>query len=69
MYKTIFKQIASLQIILGFVIMVPAFVAFIYKEWYALEGFLISGGLISFVGLIIFKALKILVSLNINIHL
>ena len=58
MYKTIFKQIASLQIILGFVIMVPAFVAFIYKEWYALEGFLISGGLISFVGFIIFKALK-----------
>lgn len=58
MYKTIFKQIASLQIILGFVVMIPAVVALIYGEWYALEGFLISGSLISLVGSLIFKALK-----------
>lgn len=58
MYKTIFKQIASLQIILGFVIMVPAIAAVIYGEWYAMEGFLISGGLVSAVGYIFYKILR-----------
>jgi len=42
MYKTILKQIASLQIILGFVILVPALIAFIYEEWFSMEGFLLS---------------------------
>lgn len=58
MYKTILKQIASLQIILGFVILVPALIAFIYEEWYSMEGFLLSGSIISALGFIMFKALK-----------
>lgn len=58
MYKVIFKQIASLQILLGFVIMVPAIVAFIYEEWYAMEGFLLSGSIISVFGYIIYRILE-----------
>jgi trk system potassium uptake protein len=58
MYKTIFRQIASLQIILGFVIMVPAAVAIIYEEWYSMEGFLLSGSIISASGYIFYKLLK-----------
>lgn len=42
-YKTMVKQIASLQIILGFVMLVPSVVAIIYREWYSLAGFLTAG--------------------------
>ncbi|MBB4119518.1 trk system potassium uptake protein TrkH [Mesonia hippocampi] len=43
MYKTFIKQVASLQIILGLVMLVPSIFAIIYQEWYSLVGFLISG--------------------------
>lgn len=43
MYRTFVKQITSLQIILGLVMLVPSVVAIIYGEWYSLAGFLIAG--------------------------
>jgi trk system potassium uptake protein TrkH len=43
MYKTFIKQVASLQIILGLVMLVPSVVAIIYQEWYSLFGFVIAG--------------------------
>jgi trk system potassium uptake protein TrkH len=43
MYKTFFKQIASLQIILGAVMLVPSVVAVIYQEWYSMIGFVLAG--------------------------
>ena len=58
MLKTIIKQIASLQIILGIVIFVPALVALIYQEWYSLIGFALSGIVITLLGIFIYKALK-----------
>ncbi|MGB3774894.1 MAG: potassium transporter TrkG [Leeuwenhoekiella sp.] len=58
MYKTIIKQVVSLQIILGFVMIVPAAVALIYKEWYSLVGFLISGTATAGIAFLIFSRLK-----------
>lgn len=43
MYRTFVKQVASLQIILGLVMLVPSLVAIIYQEWYSLAGFAIAG--------------------------
>ena len=57
MIKTITKQIASLQIILGFVIMAPCIVAIIYEEWYSFTGFLISGLTVSALGYVVFRSL------------
>lgn len=57
MYKTFVKQIASLQVIVGCVILVPSLVALIYQEWYSLYGFLISGVFIAASGYLIYKAL------------
>lgn len=56
-FKTITKQIAGLQIILGFVILVPCIVAIIYGEWYSFKGFLVSGVSVALIGYAIFKAL------------
>lgn len=58
MLRSIIRQIASLQIILGFVIMVPGFVALIYQEWYSLIGFFLSGSIVSSLGYFIYKKLK-----------
>jgi len=57
MFRTITKQIASLQIILGFVMLVPCIVAIIYGEWYSFTGFLISGIAVVSLGYAVFKTL------------
>lgn len=57
MYKTIIKQIASLQIIAGWVILVPAVIALIYQEWYALAGFLSSGLVIIAISFMVYRTL------------
>jgi len=41
-YKTLLKQIAQLQILIGFIMLGPALVGVIYAEWYSVAGFLIS---------------------------
>ena len=58
MYKTIYKQIASLQIILGMVILVPSIVSGLYGEWYSCTGFLFSGLLITLIGYLGYRVLK-----------
>ncbi|WP_335965086.1 TrkH family potassium uptake protein [Galbibacter sp. PAP.153] len=58
MFKTILKQVAGLQLILGAVILVPCVVAMIYGEWYSFLGFLIASAIVSGLGYIIFKSLK-----------
>lgn len=55
MYKTFIKQVASLQIILGFVMLVPAIFAIIYQEWYSLVGFLIAGTLTALLGYLVYR--------------
>lgn len=58
MYKTFIKQVASLQILLGLVILVPSLVAIIYQEWYSLAGFLISGSFTSLFGYLFYRLFK-----------
>ena len=58
MYKTIIKQISSLLIILGGVMLVPGLVAILYKEWYSLLGFATSGILTSGLGYVVYKLLS-----------
>lgn len=58
MYKTILKQIAGLQIILGGVMLLPCFFAVIYREWYSLAGFLFSGLLASGTGYLVHRFLR-----------
>lgn len=55
MYKTFIKQVASLQIILGFVMLVPAILAVIYQEWYSLAGFLIAGTFTALLGYLVYR--------------
>lgn len=55
MYRTFIRQVASLQIILGFVILVPSIFAIIYQEWYSLIGFLISGAITLVIGYVLYK--------------
>lgn len=55
MYKTFIKQVASLQIILGFVILIPSIFAIIYQEWYSLIGFLISGAITLAIGYFLYR--------------
>ena len=55
MYKTFIKQVASLQIILGFVMLVPTIIAVIYREWYSLAGFLIAGAFTVLLGYLIYR--------------
>jgi len=55
MYRTFIKQVASLQIILGFVILIPSIFAIIYQEWYSLIGFLISGAITLVIGYVLYK--------------
>lgn len=55
MYKTFIKQVASLQIILGFVMLVPAILAIIYQEWYSLAGFLIAGTFTALLGYLVYR--------------
>lgn len=58
MYKTFIKQVASLQIIVGFVMLVPIVVALIYQEWYPLFGFLISGAITLIIGYSLYLLFK-----------
>lgn len=58
MWKTVFKQIAGLQVILGIVILIPCIFSLIYQEWYSLAGFIISGTFIIILGKIFQKVLK-----------
>ncbi|MDR6301538.1 TrkH family potassium uptake protein [Mesonia maritima] len=58
MFKILFKQVASLQIILGGVILVPSLVGIIYQEWYSAIGFFTSGLIISFIGYVLYRFLK-----------
>ena len=55
MYKTFIKQVASLQIILGLVMLVPAIFAIIYQEWYSLVGFLIAGTFTALLGYFVYR--------------
>lgn len=52
------KQIASLQILLGMVILIPSIVALIYEEWYSLAAFMFSGVIISSTGYFIYLLFK-----------
>ncbi|MBI3135175.1 MAG: TrkH family potassium uptake protein [Bacteroidetes bacterium] len=56
-YKTLLKQIAHLQIIIGFTMMTPGLIALIYQEWYSLAGFILSGLVVSDIGYLILKVL------------
>lgn len=58
MYKTFLKQISSLQIILGLVMLVPSIVAVIYQEWYSLAGFVVGGSFTALLGLLIYRLSK-----------
>lgn len=58
MYKTFIKQVASLQIIVGYVMLIPIIVAIIYQEWYPLLGFLISGVLTLLIGYSTYRIFK-----------
>lgn len=55
MYKTFIKQVASLQIIVGLVMLVPAIFAIIYQEWYSLAGFLIAGTFTALLGYFVYR--------------
>lgn len=55
MYKTFIKQLASLQIILGLVMLVPSILAIIYQEWYSLVGFLIAGAFTALLGYLVYR--------------
>lgn len=58
MLKTILKQVASLLIILGIIIIIPGIVAIMYAEWYSFAGFTISGLLISLFGYANYKCFE-----------
>lgn len=56
--STILKQIGNLLVLLSFVVVIPAFVSLLYREWYSAIGFTISAVFIVTVGVlltIIFK--------------
>lgn len=54
-YKIVLKQTGSLFLTLGIVVIVPALVAAIYREWYSAMGFLLSGLMISCTGLALYR--------------
>lgn len=58
MWRTFIKQIASLLIILGVVILIPCVVAIIYQEWYSLAGFLLVGIFILIVSTSVYRLLR-----------
>lgn len=49
------KQVASLQIILGWVMFIPSLPAIIYHEWYSMIGFLLAGSLTTVIGYTFFR--------------
>lgn len=55
MYRTLIKQIGSLQILLGQVMAIPIFVSLLYSEWYTALGFLISSAITSLFGFALYK--------------
>ena len=54
-YKTMVKQLAGLQIILGLVMLVPGVAAIIYQEWYSLAGFVIAGLFTTILGYLLYR--------------
>lgn len=58
MYKTFLKQITSIQILLGIVMLVPSIVAIIFQEWYSFIGFLAAGIFTAFLGFLSYRMLK-----------
>ncbi len=58
MYRTFVKQIASLQILVGIVMLIPSVIAVIYQEWYSLVGFVIAGFCTTLLGTVVYKLLK-----------
>jgi len=53
-YKIVLKHIGSLFILLGIVTAFPSIVSIIYSEWYSAIGFLLSGLIISLVGIVFY---------------
>lgn len=57
-FKMIFRQIGSLQIILGLTMVIPLLVSLIYSEFYSALGFCISSVLCVIIGLSLYKGFK-----------
>lgn len=57
-YKTVFKQVGSLLKLLGIIEAIPSFVSIIYGEWYSVTGFLVSGLITFFTGLLLNKVFQ-----------
>lgn len=55
MFQTILKQIGSLQIILGLLMILPLAVSLIYGEYYSALGFLLSGLIILLIGFSLYR--------------
>ncbi|MCF8230602.1 MAG: TrkH family potassium uptake protein [Bacteroidales bacterium] len=56
--KMIFRQIGGLLIILGYAMAIPLVVSLIYSEFYSATGFLFSGLICYFIGLLLHKNIK-----------
>lgn len=54
-FKMIFRQIGSLQIILGFAILVPLLVSLVYGEFYAVLGFFVSSCVCILIGFLLYR--------------
>jgi trk system potassium uptake protein TrkH len=57
-WKVVLKQLGGLFILLGAIVLVPAFVSVIYAEWYSALGFALSALIIALLGLVIQKILR-----------
>ena len=57
-FKMLLKQIGSLQIVLGYSILIPSIVSIIYGEYYTVFGFLISSLVCLAIGFLLFKGFK-----------
>lgn len=56
--KMVAKQIGGLQVILGYIMMVPAVVSVIYSEYYSALGFVLSAGICLLVGFGLYKGIQ-----------
>lgn len=57
-FKMVAKQIGGLQVLLGFIMMVPAVVSVIYSEFYSALGFVLSACICLLVGFALYKGIK-----------
>lgn len=57
MYKSLLKSIGGILLLMGGVMLLPAIVAVIYQEWYALAGFGISAVFTGAIGYLLYKVL------------